>query len=314
MINLNFSVRSGVLTLLIFGIAVLVPCMALGDQQSADLGLIQIDIQPASAPGGPFYGSLTVLNYGPVISMSRKATIYLSKDREITPADYSIGSVQFSFIRPGEAAHRSVLGVIPESVQPGTYYAGAVLGEGFSLTPDPDTGNDVICDGMVSIHRTYSRPQEWYNQKIADIILDLSNEERNLRNLGLFERNEALDIIAREHSNDMASRHFFDHTNPDGEDPADRADRHRFQQSRTLSDGTSFYGIGENIVKIPVEKDVYGFGEIMSDDPDEIGQVAIESFMDSPPHKEALLLPAHERIGIGVAFDGEYYYITQNFF
>ena len=26
--------------------------------------------------------------------------------------------------------------------------------------------------------------------------------------------------------------------------------------------------------------------------------------MDSLPHKEALLLPVHENIGIGVAFDG----------
>lgn len=246
--------------------------------------------------------------------MSRKVTFYLSPDREITPTDYKIGEVQFSFLRSGETAHRELLGTVPDFVPPGIYFAGAALEPGFSLTPDPNQENDVISHGTVTIEKTYNRPQEWFSEKIADIILDFSNDERALRNLPPLTRDTALDVIALEHSRDMAKRDFFDHTNPDGEDPADRADRHNFNQSRTLPGGSSFYGIGENIVKIPVEKNVYGFGEIKNDDPYEIAQVAIESFMDSPPHKEALLLRAHEKIGIGVAFDGKYYFATQNFF
>ncbi|PWR71213.1 CAP domain-containing protein [Methanospirillum stamsii] len=300
--------------LLISCFFIIIPGFSFADEQSADLGLTKIEVQPFSAPGGPFYSSVEVVNYGHIISMSRSVQLYLSPDEEITSADYEIGSVEFSFIRPGESAHRELLGSIPEHISPGTYYAGAILGKGFSLTPDPNSGNDVITGGTVTINRTYSRPQEWLNDKIADLILDLSNDERTIRSLGLLKRDKALDVIALEHSRDMAARNFFDHTNPDGEDPADRADRHHYRQLKNLKDGTSFYGIGENIVKIPVEKNVYGFGEIMNDDPDEIARVAVESFMDSPPHKEALLLPAHEKIGIGVAFDGEYYYATQNFF
>jgi len=285
-----------------------------GEEKAADLGLLSIDVQPSAAPGSPVFGSVTAVNYGQMISMSRKVTFYLSPDEEITPADYELGSVQFSFLRPGETAHRELLATVPDTIPPGEYIAGAILGPGFSLTPDPRPENDVISQGTVTIGKTYTRPQEWFNEKIAEIILDLSNDERALRDLPSLTRDTALDVIALEHSKDMAQRGFFDHTNPDGEDPADRADRHHYDQSRTLPDGTSFYGIGENIVKIPVEKNVYGFGEIRNDDPYEIAQVAIESFMDSPPHKEALLLPAHEKIGIGVAFDGEYYYATQNFF
>ncbi|NLV28061.1 MAG: CAP domain-containing protein [Methanomicrobiales archaeon] len=290
------------------------PGSTLADKESADLGIVSIDVQPSSAPGSPFYGSITVVNYGGMISMSRSAIFYLSTDSIITPADYEIGSVQFSFLRPDESAHREILTTLPGMIPPGTYYAGAALGRGFSLTPDPEDSNDVMTGRNVTITRSYTRPQEWYNDKIADIIFNLSNEERVLRKLAPLTRNTALDIIALDHSRDMSSRKFFDHTNPDGEDPADRADRHHYNQERRLTDGSLFYGIGENIVKIPVEKNVFGFGEIYSDDPDEIGRVAVESFMDSPPHKEALLLPAHEKIGIGVAYDGEYYYATQNFF
>lgn len=291
-----------------------IPCFVAGEEKAADIGLLSIDVQPSAAPGSPVFGSVTAVNYGQMISMSRKVTFYLSSDEKITPADYELGSVHFSFLRPGETAHRELLATVPDTIPPGEYIAGAILGPGFSLTPDPHPENDVISQGTVTIGKTYTRPQDWFNEKIAEIILVLSNDERALRDLPSLTRDTALDVIALEHSKDMAHRGFFDHTNPDGEDPADRADRHHYDQSRTLPDGTSFYGIGENIVKIPVEKDVYGFGEIRNDDPYEIAQVAIESFMDSPPHKEALLLPAHEKIGIGVAFDGEYYYATQNFF
>ncbi|ABD42251.1 Allergen V5/Tpx-1 related protein [Methanospirillum hungatei JF-1] len=291
-----------------------IPCFVAGEEKAADIGLLSIDVQPSAAPGSSVFGSVTAVNYGQMISMSRKVTFYLSSDEKITPADYELGSVHFSFLRPGETAHRELLATVPDTIPPGEYIAGAILGPGFSLTPDPHPENDVISQGTVTIGKTYTRPQDWFNEKIAEIILVLSNDERALRDLPSLTRDTALDVIALEHSKDMAHRGFFDHTNPDGEDPADRADRHHYDQSRTLPDGTSFYGIGENIVKIPVEKDVYGFGEIRNDDPYEIAQVAIESFMDSPPHKEALLLPAHEKIGIGVAFDGEYYYATQNFF
>ena len=295
-------------------LTLVIPSCIAGEETPADLGLVSIDVQPSSAPGAPFFGSLTAVNYGNTISMSRKATFYLSSDETITPSDYEIGSVQFSFLRPGETAHREYLGEIPDGIPPGNYSGGAILGTGFSLTPDPNQGNDGITGGPVVIQGTYTRPQEWMNAKIADLILDFSNDERALRNLNSLVRDTDLDVIALDHSQDMASRNFFDHINPDGENPADRADSHHYDQSRTLSDGSSFYGIGENIVKIPVEKNVYGFGEILNDDPHEIARVAIESFMDSPPHKEALLLPVHEKIGIGVAFDGEYYFATQNFF
>lgn len=291
-----------------------VPYFAAAEDKAADIGLLALDVQPSSAPGGPIFGSVTAVNYGSMISMSRRVAFYLSVDEDISQADYKIGEVQFSFLRPGENAHREFLGTVPDIIPPGTYYAGAVLGQGFSLTPDPNPENDVISHGTVIIEKTYNRPQEWFSEKIEDIILDFSNDERALRNLPPLTRDSALDLIALEHSRDMAKRDFFDHTNPDGEDPVDRAARHKFNQSRILPGGSGFYGIGENIVKIPVEKYVYGFGEIKNDDPYEIAQVAIESFMDSPPHKEALLLPVHEKIGIGVAFDGKYYYATQNFF
>lgn len=293
---------------------ILIPGITLGEKLHVDLGITGIETQPSSSPGSPFYGSISVVNYGDQISMDRTVTFYLSKDKEINSVDYPIGSIHISFIKSDESVHREIRTVIPDIVPPGTYYAGAALEKGFNLAPDQNSENDVISGSTVTINSSYTRPQEWYNSIIADRIFELSNYERTLRKLDPLTRDEDLDVIALEHSRDMSARDFFDHINPDGENPADRADRHHYDQERILSDGSPLYGIAENIVKIPVDKNVYGFGEIVNDDPDEIASVAVESFMDSPPHKEALLLPVHEKIGIGVAFDGEFYYITQNFF
>lgn len=284
------------------------------ETDSADIALISMDVQPSSAPGAPFVGTINVINSGNMTSMSRDVTFYLSTDSEISPDDYKTGTVKLSFLKPGESIYREIVGTVPLVLTPGNYTAGAILGPGFNLTPDRDVTNDIITGGLVEIQSSYARPQKWFNEKIADLIFNYSNKERTLRGLPELSRDLSLDAIALEHSSDMAERNFFDHTNPDGETPSDRALRHGYSQKRILADGSVFYGIGENIVKIPVEKNVYGFGEIMGDDPDQIADVAIESFLDSKPHREALLLPLHEKIGVGVAFDGTYYYVTQNFF
>lgn len=292
----------------------LLPVIVSAQTLNADLGIVSLDVQPSSAPGSPLYATVSVVNYGSEISMSRIVTVYLSSDPEISSSDYPVGKTRISFLRPGETAQRSILVTLPGTIPTGMYYSGAILDLGFALTPDSNAANDLISGGQVQIETSYRRPQEWINNKISDLVLIHSNYERNLRKLGLLTRDSDLDLIADEHSRDMSVRDFFDHVNPDMEDPVDRAARHGYDQSRTLSDGSLLYGVAENIVKIPVETQVYGFGEIVGDDPDQIAQVAVESFMDSPPHKEALLLWAHERIGVGVASDGKYYYITQVFF
>ena len=319
-LNRTITMRNLLKHILFFGLCILihvmimVPVYASNETSSGDLGFLSMDAQPSSAPEAPFVGSVVIRNNGNETSMSREVTFYLSADDNISSQDYSVGSVELSFLKPGETVYREIFSQIPSGIPTGNYTAGALLGKGFSLIPDPDKSNDMIIGGQINIQSAYIRPQEWFNHKIADLIFTYSNEERMLRDLPPLSRDTKLDEIAVEHSQDMAERNFFDHINPDGESPVDRAEKHHYVQSKKLADGSLFEGIGENIVKIPAEKNVYGYGDVSGDDPDQIARVAVDSFMDSKPHREALLLPQHEKIGIGVAFDGDYYYATQNFF
>lgn len=278
-----------------------------------DLAITALDAAPSGAPGSPIYTSFTVENVGNRISMTDKVILYLSPDTEIDTTDYQIGEKEISFLRPGTSQDLDLVSRIPQDIPAGTYYSGAILTIGFDLMNDVDPTNNQITGPAVQISGQYSRPQEWYNDQINDLVLTYTNEERKKRNLGTLTRDESLDVVAREQSDDMAARDFFDHVNPDGEDPIDRADRHGYDQVKYLPDGRKFFGIGENIVKIPVG-DVFRFGDINPDNPDQIAAVAVESFMNSISHKTTLLLPEFEVIGLGTAFDGKNYYITQNFF
>ncbi len=303
---------SRIFGVLLFLMVITAPAMS--ENRTADLRVSALDTAPASAPGGPLFTTAVVTNEGDMISLSDTLYFFLSPDEEITSSDYEMGSAPISFIRPGESVPIRLVCTIPGSVPPGTYYSGAFPGGKHTIQSDSSEGNNTITGNTITITGEYIRPAEWYARTIGDLIFTYSNDERRLRNLAEFTRDPDLDVIAQENSEDMAVRQFFDHTNPDGEDPVDRAERHGYDQLKTLPDGRQFYGIGENIVKIPVGSSIYEFGEIDPDDPDRIARVAVESFMNSPPHKEALLLPEHEKIGIGVVFDGENYYATQNFF
>lgn len=71
------------------------------------------------------------------------------------------------------------------------------------------------------------------------------------------------------------------------------------------------YGIAENLGKMPTGN-VQGAGYV-NDDADSIAKALVDGWMESPGHRENLLEPAYSVIGVGVAYDGTYYYATQNF-
>ncbi len=286
---------------------------ATNESSTFDLAITDLHTAPSGAPGSPLYTWFTVTNKGSRISMTDIVTLYLSADKNITTTDYPIVETEISFIRPGKSVETGLIGKIPENIPAGKYYAGALLTLKFTLIKDVNESDNSITGNLVTINNTYTRPQEWYDERISELVLKYTNEERAKRNLSELKRDSALDVVAQDQSQDMADRQFFDHVNPSGENPIDRAARHGYNQTRYLPNGQKFYGISENIVKIPIG-DVYQFGKINPDDPDQVAKVAIESFMNSISHKTTLLLPEFRVIGLGTSFDGTSYYITQNFF
>lgn len=118
-------------------------------------------------------------------------------------------------------------------------------------------------------------------------LFDLTNSTRVKHGLAPLQWDVKVRDVARKHSVDMARNHFFDHTNLEGKSPFDR-----------LKEEGVFYRIaGENIA----------MGQFSS-------IFAHNGLMNSLGHRQNILLPEFERLGVGVEFNefGQPYY-TENF-
>lgn len=120
---------------------------------------------------------------------------------------------------------------------------------------------------------------------------DLINGERVAKGLKPLQMDNAVRVVARAHSADMAARNFFDHVNPDGLSPFDRL----------ANAGILYQAAAENIAWNS------GFS-----DPSE---TAVNGWMNSPGHRTNILNGVYTHTGMGVAYDrnADAYYFTQVF-
>ena len=147
-------------------------------------------------------------------------------------------------------------------------------------------------------------------------IHQLANHERAKKGLVSLVWNPVLNKIARQHSRDMARRHFFAHTSPEGHDPAYRFSQHGFVCQ--VNAGSEVYMGAENIYETSHYKAIDYVNDIPTKtywkDQEIIAQTIVKGWMSSPVHRKNLLDPAWQTQGIGVAISGDdRFYATQDF-
>ncbi|WP_164986243.1 CAP domain-containing protein, partial [Streptomyces roseicoloratus] len=116
-------------------------------------------------------------------------------------------------------------------------------------------------------------------------VIELANAERAKAGCGPLTEHTLLTRAAQGHSDDMAARDFFDHTNPDGADPGDRV----------TAAGYRWSTYGENIA----------MGQRTPAD-------VMKAWMNSPGHRANILNCSFKEIGIGIHTAGGPYW-TQVF-
>ncbi|MFF4366892.1 sigma-70 family RNA polymerase sigma factor [Streptomyces sp. NPDC001594] len=117
-------------------------------------------------------------------------------------------------------------------------------------------------------------------------VIALVNSERAAAGCGPLKEDAQLDRAAQGHSDDMARRGFFDHTNPDGAGPGDR----------TTAAGYRWSTYGENIAR----------GQ-------QTAQDVMDSWMKSPGHRANILNCSFKDIGVGMHPGAGGPWWTQNF-
>ena len=146
---------------------------------------------------------------------------------------------------------------------------------------------------------------------------DLINAQRSAHGFQPLDHIEKIRLIARSHSEDMASRNFFSHDNPEGLDPSGRGQRAGYDCRKNYGSYYT-YGLAENIHQ------GWLFGSYLTSrgrtvptdwfSLEELARNAVNGWMNSPGHRQNILDLSYDRAGMGVAIgdDGKVFF-TQNF-
>lgn len=155
---------------------------------------------------------------------------------------------------------------------------------------------------------------------LENMILQKINQERANRGIPPLLENIKLDTAARRHCEDMAIRNFFDHTNPDGDGPNERAAAAGYPLTRPAPGGGFYYGVGENIVEYPVIGSAgviwfipFVIPRVAWYDNNAMADALVQSWMDSPGHRANILDPGYREIGIGCTWELATVYSTTDF-
>ncbi len=159
----------------------------------------------------------------------------------------------------------------------------------------------ILSNDLFSESYTTKEERKISTEQIAFDIHYEVNEVRKLHGLKPLSWSSTITEIAKKHSQDMNERNYLSHISPEGEDVADRYEQANFVCKKELSNGDILKG-GENLAEISYPDELTGMGSRI-----------VQSWMDSPSHKQNLLFKEYGREGIGVVISGETLYITQNF-
>ncbi len=126
-------------------------------------------------------------------------------------------------------------------------------------------------------------------------MVTVINRDRAQNGLSPVQQDSALCLLARAHSEDMGKRKYFNHVDPDGMNPADRA---KAAGLPTVAENISFRT---------------GFASL-----NQAGEASEAEMMAEPPnqqnHRGNILGPKHQSVGVGIAVmkDGKFF-MTQEF-
>ncbi|MGB6431428.1 MAG: CAP domain-containing protein [Candidatus Acidiferrales bacterium] len=116
-------------------------------------------------------------------------------------------------------------------------------------------------------------------------LFDATNRERTARNVPELAWDDALAVSARQHAEQMAQRGALSHQFP-GEPGL---------EARAKNAGANFIALAENVALAPTETDLH------------------TGWMNSPPHRENILDPEMNTIGIAVVERGGELYAVEDF-
>lgn len=132
------------------------------------------------------------------------------------------------------------------------------------------------------------------DQLIRDEVLNMTNQLRQDKGLQTLDHNDQLELAGNIRAEETVE--VFSHTRPNGEGPF------TVLTEDQDSPNYNYRYIGENL----------GMATYHRTD-DYMAQLIFDGWMNSQGHYENMIKPEYSEMGVGVAYNGEFLYITQFF-
>lgn len=143
---------------------------------------------------------------------------------------------------------------------------------------------------------------------VEDEFIRFLNAERQRRGLQTLSERDVLTEMGQTHSQNMAEHQYLGHVEPDGDTIEDRyRERGLHPECRLPIDGSNQYYAGaENAAHTWVNERVRldtGASIYVANETD-LARVLFEMWMNSPPHRQAMLVTSADDVGLGLYIDG----------
>jgi uncharacterized protein YkwD len=147
--------------------------------------------------------------------------------------------------------------------------------------------------------------QEGYNRTNVEIhFVELLNEERSSRGLQNVSQAAVLSDMAGAHSEDMAEHDYIGHTNSEGRTIRERYERRGLlpQCNLPMEGSNRYYSGAENAAGAWIERRFTSSGgTYFVSNEEELANTLLSIWMNSPPHRRALLVSSADEAGLGIA-------------
>jgi len=139
-------------------------------------------------------------------------------------------------------------------------------------------------------------------------IHGLINGERGLKRVAPLPLDEKLSAIARKHSEDMATRRYFKHADPEGKGPRARLDAAGYKCETRMGENIFLNNLYSG-VETKGKRTIYDWNSL-----EDIATSTVLAWMNSDDHRDNILQVEYDRTGIGVALGADdKVYITEMF-
>ncbi len=277
----------------------------------SDLIITEISAPVTGSAGHPYAVNVSVENQGNVTSGLVSVGFYLSDDDQLTREDTFIQVATGDPISWGTGTRLPSIETLPPGIAPGRYHLFAFV-EDHGGDEQNIQNNIAMLPALVTIRAGKLPDPAAFASRTAELIYEMSNHEREGQGLSPLAWDEDLALLARTYSDRMVADDFFSHTDPDGNDQSDRARAAGYPAVKDI-DGGQRLGVSENIAYIGTGN-VAGYGYVDPTDPGSVATALMDGWMKSPGHRSNILDHLADRTGTALAWDGEYWYATQEFF